>query len=352
MHFDDGLLESLHQGAFEAPLWGDFLRRLRISGRADLALLVLRPAGTSELMELAEGNGPTAAIGRLLVGGTMREGRGYALEDLLEMVDPDHREEVRVALRAGRIWALRAIRIVEPGGMEGWLVCAGGRSLGSSAGALLLALAPHLGIAVRNFAALQREQFRSAMTSEAFSRLRIGWLTLDAQCRIVETAENVEQMFQWGTLLRRGRYDRLIPASPEVDRLLTAFVRDAAAGGDARPLALNLSRDPWVDMLVAPLQGKEIPGHRTAAAIVYVSGDRRSQSDRCEQLVDLFGLLPSEARLAWMLAQATSIAQAADALGLTIETARNYSKKIYAKTGARGQADLVRIVMTSVLALN
>jgi DNA-binding CsgD family transcriptional regulator len=69
-------------------------------------------------------------------------------------------------------------------------------------------------------------------------------------------------------------------------------------------------------------------------------------------LVDLFGLLPSEARLAWMLGQATSIADAADALGLTIETARNYSKKIYAKTGARGQAELVRIILTSVLAVS
>jgi len=52
-----------------------------------------------------------------------------------------------------------------------------------------------------------------------------------------------------------------------------------------------------------------------------------------------------------MMAQATSISDAADALGLTIETARNYSKKIYAKTGARGQAELVRIVLTSVLAV-
>ena len=70
------------------------------------------------------------------------------------------------------------------------------------------------------------------------------------------------------------------------------------------------------------------------------------------QLVDLFGLLPSEARLAWLLAQATSIADAAEALGITVETARNYSKKIYAKTGAKGHADLVRIVLTSVLAIS
>ena len=92
--------------------------------------------------------------------------------------------------------------------------------------------------------------------------------------------------------------------------------------------AFNLSKCPWVEMLVTPVQAPAFAGSQTPAAIVYISGDRRSQADRCEQLVDLFGLLPSEARLAWMLAQATTISEAADALGLTVETARNYSKNL------------------------
>jgi DNA-binding CsgD family transcriptional regulator len=86
-------------------------------------------------------------------------------------------------------------------------------------------------------------------------------------------------------------------------------------------------------------------------AIVYLSGDRSSQADRCEQLVELFGLLPSEARLAWEIAQGIPIAEAAANLNLTVETARNYSKKIYAKMGARRQAELVRIILSSVLAI-
>ncbi len=45
------------------------------------------------------------------------------------------------------------------------------------------------------------------------------------------------------------------------------------------------------------------------------------------------------------------ITEAAQAHGLTVETARYYSKKIYAKTGARGQVDLVRNILTGVLAL-
>jgi len=104
-------------------------------------------------------------------------------------------------------------------------------------------------------------------------------------------------------------------------------------------------------MLVRPIQDRSLSVPSAPVAIAYISGDRWSQADRCDQLVDLFGLSPSEARLAWAIAQGMSISEAAADLGLTVETARNYSKKIYAKTGARGQAELVRNILTGVLAL-
>jgi DNA-binding CsgD family transcriptional regulator len=46
-----------------------------------------------------------------------------------------------------------------------------------------------------------------------------------------------------------------------------------------------------------------------------------------------------------------TIAEAANALGLSVESARTYSKGVYLKTGARGQADLVRLVHRSVLTI-
>ena len=85
--------------------------------------------------------------------------------------------------------------------------------------------------------------------------------------------------------------------------------------------------------------------------VAYIQGDNRSLADRHEQLAELFGLLPSEARFALALSRGLSIAEAAQSLGITLETARNYSKKVYAKMGARGQADLIRFILTSVLAL-
>lgn len=352
MRVDDGLLEALHEGMFQTPLWDGFLQRLRTGTGAALALLAIRPQGQSDVAELVAGEGPVAQVRRLLAEADLREGRGYALDELLDLASSARREQLREAMRDARLTTLRAVRVTEPSGVDAWLAVAGGRSLGSPAGALLLGLAPHLRIALRSFAALERERFRSSVTGEAFNRLNIAWMTLDTQGRIVESTQSMEQMFQWGSLLRRGRYDRLVPASPAIDRQLTGYIKQVVSCTTMRPLAINLSQDPWFDMLVAPLQGDTLSGHRSAAVIVYVSGDRRSQADRCEQLVDLFGLLPSEARLAWLLAQATSISEAAETLGITVETARNYSKKIYAKTGARGHAELVRVIMTSVLALS
>ncbi|MEH6722502.1 MAG: helix-turn-helix transcriptional regulator, partial [Qipengyuania sp.] len=149
----------------------------------------------------------------------------------------------------------------------------------------------------------------------------------------------------------RGPYDRLVPGSPAVDRQLTALVRAMATDPRHRPRAINLSQDPWIDILVAPMRVDALAGEGKAVAVVYLRGDRSSSADRHEQLVDLFDLTPAEARLAWSLAQGLSITEAAQAHGLTVETARYYSKKIYAKTGARGQVDLVRNILTGVLAL-
>ncbi|CCW16087.1 regulatory protein, LuxR [Sphingobium indicum BiD32] len=361
MRLDDGgLLAALHEGMFQQPLWHDFLEKLRLRTGAVYTTLVFRPVDEDAIVELHAGPPPPTHLHTLFVEKYgrdpfpyrhMRDGRVYALAELLEESNPVHRAFHSELLVPQGITDMRSIRVTEPSGVDGWLASAGGRSIGPAVSALLTALAPHLRIALRSFVALEREKLRSTLTSEAFGRLNFGWLTLDARCRIIDMTAHVEQLFQRTSVLRRGRYDRLTPASPLIDRELTALVRHMADDPDSRPRAINLSRDPWMDILVAPIRGRSVSAGSTPVAIAYLSGDRWSQADRCEQLVELFGLLPSEARLAWAIAQGIPISEAATNLGITVETARNYSKKIYAKTGARGQAELVRIVLTSVLAI-
>jgi len=335
---DTDLLVPLHDGQFEQPMWRTFLVRLAREAGADHAVLILRPAEGRETVALWSGDKAQGVVPGIddHALGAMREERVYALAELRST--------------QAATGDLRAMRVHETGGMDAWLVVVG-EGLGAAVAALMAALAPHLRAALRGFAVLEREKMRSTLSADAIRRVNFGWISLDARCRILDCDPQAERVLQRSGLLRRGPYDRLTPASPAIDRELTDLVKRFAADPEERPRAISLSRDPWTDLLVAPHRIRAIAAGSQTVAMVYLSGDRRSTADRCEQLAELFNLSASEAKLAWAMAQGSTIAEAASECGLTVETARNYSKRIYAKTGARGQADLVRHILRSVLAL-
>jgi DNA-binding CsgD family transcriptional regulator len=53
--------------------------------------------------------------------------------------------------------------------------------------------------------------------------------------------------------------------------------------------------------------------------------------------------------VALALSRRASITESAEKFGLAVDTVRKYTKTTYAKLGARGLPDLVRIVMRSVV---
>ncbi|WP_066557244.1 helix-turn-helix transcriptional regulator [Croceicoccus bisphenolivorans] len=329
------LLVPLHEGQFEQPLWQTFLARLRAAGSVGGAAILLHGA---ETVELVSGSFPSGLLGEIATANpALRDGRVYDRSEL-DGVDTD-------------VAGLRVMRLHPRGDIGATLALIDERPIGAATGSLLASLAPHFRAALRTFAALERERTRAELSEGVIARMNFGWISLDRQCRIVDLNAPADRVLRLSGLLRRGAYDRLVPASPAADRELGQLVARCAEEPDMRPHALNLSRDPWIDLLVTPVRVEGLGTGGQAVALVYLRGDRSSQADRQEQLADLFQLTPSEAKLAWSMAQGLSIAEAAEEHGLTTETARYYSKKIYAKTGARGQADLVRHILTGVLAL-
>ena len=346
------LLAALHDGLSDQPLWSRFLGLLQGATGAATASLIVRPkegpavhfhAGDSLPLALQEYFTRDDDAARLL-----REGRVYAWD---ELTAADQGVPTLATLEEFGFRHLRTLRLADANDAHAWLTIAGPRDMGAASAALLSRLGPHLKIALNNLAALERERRRASISSEMIGRLNFGWLTIDARCRIIDQSANVQDILRRTALLRHGRYDRLTFASAAIDRDVAALAKAFAQDPHIRPRAFRLSQDPWMDMFVTAIPDRQPSEASPAVAMLYLSGDRWSRDDRCEQLIDLFGLLPSEARLAWAMAQGRSIAEAAHDLGLTTETARNYSKKIYAKTGAGGQADLVRIIFTSVLAI-
>lgn len=358
------LLTALHEGALEQPLWSTFLTRLRLRSGADYVSLMFRRADAApeDVISLFSGK-PSAMGNRDLRSQLSRQGkphpyqklrlgRVYSIDEMFDADDPADtffRDDILIP----NGWRdMRVIRLGDPNGYNVWLTIARAKAdfTGTEA-ALLSALAPHFAIALRSLAAIERERIRAGIAADAIRRLNFGWLTLDAGGRVVDLDPQAERLLRNTQILVRSARGRLMASSPDADRALGEALRAFSVSNEGRPRAIHLSDEPWLDMLLVPMRERAISGAVTPVLIAYVHGDERSSADRRDQLAQLFGLTPSEAGLAVALSRGKTIAESAAELNLTIETARNYSKKIYAKTGARGQPDLVRLILASVIAL-
>lgn len=182
-------------------------------------------------------------------------------------------------------------------------------------------------------------------------KLHFGWMTLDARGHVLEFEPEAGQVLTRSLALSKSASGRLIARPAELAREIFEAIHILSVNPLARPFAITLQRDPWLDMLLVPAAQKGFSVNERAAVIAYVHGDSWRSSDRCEQLSQLFNLSPGEARLALALSRGMTITEAAGKFGLKVDTARKYSKTIYAKLGVRGVSDLVRIVMRSVLAI-
>lgn len=358
------LLMAIYEGPFEQPLWSNFLDRLRAQTKASYASLIFRPPDrpASSPVEFFSGAQAPPELQRAYAEDIhkrdplpyfrLREGRVYMVGELLDMHDPVHKAFLEDLLIPSGMQRMRIVRITEPGGVSAWLSIARDEpEFNAADSALLSALVPHVRTALRGYVAIEKERFRASVATEAVQRLNFGWISLGRNGKVVETSLHADRLLRHCADLRIGRNGRLAARKTSLDRELDAIIRACADNPRARPRALNISRDPWIDMLIVPMQGEQAPTGPTPVAIAYVQGDIQSAADRHEQIAELFGLLPSEARLALALSRGLTIVEAAAHLGLTEQTARSYSKIIYAKMGARGQADLIRFILASVLAL-
>jgi DNA-binding CsgD family transcriptional regulator len=376
------LLEPLIAGLVEDPPWGQFIDRLRARLAADYTSITFRPFahGTapvstipasaipgaedgppSRVFHLASGRQSPPIVARLyrtslyaddpLPYHEMQDGRVYALHELLRVGDPAHDAYRAKLLAPSGMNVLLIMRVEELSGVSAWLTFTRESvDFGNEEVALVAALAPFLRAALAAFVAQERERTAARVASEAVRLMNFGWFTLDGEGRILDCDAHGAELLAGSGILRRGRR-RLGARQPAVDREITGAIHLLATHPQSRPRAIVLNREPWLDMLLvpaAPAPGRARPAH---ALIAYVHADSWSSADRCDQLGQMFDLLPSEARLALALSRGMSIAEAALDLGLTVESARTYSKRIYAKTGARGQADLVRFIHRSILAI-
>lgn len=327
------LLTALYAGVHETPLWESFLHRLRRLSRADHVSIIFARTGESVHDGLQWCAGPDLrSEARKLADfvsadpvshRAMRPGRVYALEELIDPSNARHerfRKDYLSRIGAG---FSRTMRVAEANGDGNtWVsLVRANDDFGAADSARLAALAPHVAIATKTLAIIERERLEAKIAQNVLDRAGIAWTGRDAHGMALASLHVRLEGERGG--MRVTKSDLSCSAVHIGDTNLLS-VRSPAFGKSvvAAPVFVTISR------LARPLTDE----HATLFA-------------------EFHDLSLNEARLALLLAQDHSIVEAAAALGLTPETARNYSKRVYSRTRTRGLAELVRMVLTSVAIL-
>lgn len=348
------LILPLFEGIFETPLWGQFLTGLQRRTGAQRICALLGNIGVSAaplcLRHLSRDSAPVPeardrqALDALSMA-SLRPNRIYALDELLDFDDSTHRTQQDGLLGAASIGDGRFMRVVGRSGATMVLALLHGRRVFEAAdSAVLAALAPAIASALDLHDRVMRLQMRTVAAEDALGLLGIGQAVLDAEGGLIvhdPLAPAIAPALFGAEAQRRGADDGLRQACHALtggDRA-TRRIIPTDTSGTRQALLRTMPRPPGTDM-------------PRAAAIVSVRiariGEARSAARTLQAGTDLS---VKEAELALAISRGQSVADAADALNLTLETARNYTKRIYSKLALTGQADLTRYVLSSLAPL-
>ena len=179
---------------------------------------------------------------------------------------------------------------------------------------------------------------------EAFEISGSAVLLIDWRGEVIRANPAAERLLGDGVRISRKRLVALDPDNTAaLDRALHKLLWTPSGAALAPPIPL--SRESRSPLLAYPLKLASLAANPFAqgrALIVLVDPDRRSRPPE-EALREIFKLTIAEARLAARLAAGTGLDDVSDELGIAKETGRYHLKSIFAKTGARRQAELVAL---------
>ncbi len=355
----------LIEGIQEEPPFGLFMRNLvaRAGARRAFMLVELANAAPDQEVAVIHVMSPRAALEphldfrrlhelRLHPFGRLRPERVYALDEMLDYDNPEQLAVQRAALDEMGIRYARWLRVSAGGAADAWLVLVRLREdFSAAAVATLSAIAPHLASALRTLVALNAQRLQATMAQSALARLGVGQIALDTSGRVMAADPQAEAVLSFAPEPGNGAGRRLA-LLPEAARAVEQACAALGSEGANAVHVVRIDVRRGIDLL---LRRADLVLPETAArpqVIGVLREDLREEPNAGAAVLQaVHSLSPREAALAQALSCGEPLVEAGQALGLTVETTRNYSKRIYGKTGATGQADLVRMVLTGLAPL-
>lgn len=207
---------------------------------------------------------------------------------------------------------------------------------------------PHLRRAMQLRFLVERSRRQEKLALETLDQLTLGVLLVDGAGRVLfaNTAALNLAASRDAIVLKDGVVGtRRHSQGPPLHDLIAS----AIAGGPGGALAISRASGALpISALVAPLKGALAAAVaadvQTGAAAIFLTDPEQQPEPSAERLCALYGLTPTEARVALKTVKAGTIAKAASALGISPETVRTHLKRVYDKTGINRQSALARLL--------
>lgn len=219
--------------------------------------------------------------------------------------------------------------------------------------AMLGGLIEHIKLALRFFDHMAIQQIERNAFADAINQMLLGTLILDSAGTIVASnrvaRDSIEQYKSFA--IKDGC---LVIADRKANRQLYETLKTIEQNinnEDAinQTVTINLGQSQSLALMVRPIRPEDAETYPIHAhAVVFISNLQGTPEISSNTLKELFTLTETESKVAAFLANGYTLNEAAEALSVSINTAKTHARNIYEKTGVNKQTKFIQLVSNSV----
>jgi DNA-binding CsgD family transcriptional regulator len=218
-------------------------------------------------------------------------------------------------------------------------------------------ITPHLQRAVQINLKSAQTKLNYAASIEALNRLNEGVMFVDVNAAVLFANSIAESLFvaEAGLRQREGILYSKVRSETAALHALIAKCGDNSSipsSGGFLSFSRAAGRLP-LSLMIAPMPPRPLTWliSKRPVAIIFVIDPERIPKPASRQLTEQYGLTRAEAAFAIEILNGDGIQAAADRLSISRATARTHLARVFDKTGARRQSELVRLLMSAKLSM-
>ena len=213
-------------------------------------------------------------------------------------------------------------------------------------------LMPHLARTFKLHFNLLDVHRQNRVISDAFDRIPQAVIVLDRERKLVFANARGSELLKNGDALMlnaKGAVDTRV-VNTLFERLLADMFDRRAFEADKYGGVTTVERNNGLrplELLISPFKHEDFGNIGSESlAIIFVTDPEAAAVDAAELLTKTYGLTPTEARLARLLAEDRSFSEACAEMSISENTGRTHLKRIFSKTDTNRQSALIKLTVS------